>query len=126
MRLINFLMLFIICLALALFSLENTEAATIQLLPGVEVQAPLAIELILTMGIGSVLAWLYGAWNKLQHQIEFMRQRRQIRNKEEEINALKQDVQRFQAEINKQRQLPPASETLNETLTWAKEPISQS
>jgi lipopolysaccharide assembly protein A len=121
MRLINFFIIFVVCLALALFSLQNNQPAAIQLIPGVQVQAPLAIELILTMGIGAVLAWLYSLWNKFQYQIEFIRQRRQIRDKEEQIHALKQDVERFQVEINKQRQLPPVSETI----TWTQQPVAQ-
>lgn len=112
MRQINFLLIFAFCLALALFSLENTEPAMIRVIPGVEVQAPLAIELILTMGIGAVLAWLYGGWNKLQRQLEFAREHQQFSAKDEQIQALEQDVARCKAEIEKQRQFLPASAEL--------------
>jgi len=89
MRQINFVLIFAICLALVLFSLENTESVVIQLLPGVNVQAPLAIELILTLGLGGILAWLYGGWNRLLHQITFRGEKRQVEQKNHEIEALR-------------------------------------
>ena len=111
MREINFLMIFAIGLALALFSLENIQLATIKIIPGFEVEAPLAVELILAMGIGAILAWLYIVWNRLQHQLEFTRSRQQLQNKDQEIDALRQNIERCQAEIEKQRQLPPSSQS---------------
>lgn len=115
MRQINFLIIFAFCLALVLFSLENTEPAAIRIVPEVQVQAPLAIELILAMGLGAVLAWFFGVWTRLQQQLASHKTLRQIRSKEEHIEKLEQDVERYKAEIE-QQQLPvlAASKPLQE------------
>ena len=105
MRQINFLIIFAFCLALVLFSLENTEPAAIRIIPEVQVQAPIAIELILAMGLGAVLAWFFGVWARLQQQLASYQVTRQIRSKEERIEKLEQDVERYKAEIE-QQQLP--------------------
>ncbi len=108
MRPINFLMIFAVCLALVLFSLENTEPAAIKIVEGVQLQAPLAIELILAMGLGAILAWFFSVWTRLQHQLESRKAIRQIRSKDERIQELEQDVERYKAEIEEQ-QLPVLS-----------------
>ncbi len=115
MRQINFLIIFAFCLALVLFSLENTEPAAIRIVPEVQVQAPIAIELILAMGLGAVLAWFFGVWTRLQQQLASHKALRQIRSKEERIEKLEQDVERYKAEIE-QQQLPvlTASKPLTE------------
>jgi uncharacterized integral membrane protein len=115
MRQINFSVIFAMCLALVLFSLENTEPAVIRIVRDVQVQAPLSIELILAMGIGAVLAWIFSVWTRLQHQLESRKVVRQIRSKEERIEKLEQDVDRYRAEIE-ERQLPvlTASKPLTE------------
>ncbi len=108
MRPINFLMIFAVCLALVLFSLENTEPAAIKIVEGVQLQAPLAIELILAMGLGAILAWFFSVWTRLQHQLESRKAIRQMRSKDERIQELEQDVERYKAEIEDQ-QLPVLS-----------------
>ena len=115
MRQINFLIIFAFCLALVLFSLENTEPAAIRIVPEVQVQAPLAIELILAMGLGAILAWFFGVWTRLQQQLASYQVMRQIRSKEERIEKLEQDVERYKAEME-QQQLPvlTASKPLTE------------
>lgn len=114
MRQINFLIIFTICLALVIFSLENIQPTALNILPGVEVQAPLAIELILTTGIGAVLAWLYGGWNQIQHQLQTAGEKRQMNLKDEQIWELEQDIERYKAEIEKHRQLLPSFESASE------------
>ncbi|AFZ19484.1 LapA family protein [Allocoleopsis franciscana] len=115
MRQINFLIIFAMCLALVLFSLENTEPAVIRIVNGVQVQAPIAIELILAMGLGAILAWLFSIWTRLQQQLQSLKAKRQIRSKEEQIEKLEQDVERYKAEVE-QLELPAlsASKTLSE------------
>jgi uncharacterized membrane protein YciS (DUF1049 family) len=108
MRQINFLIIFALCLALVLFSLENTEPAVIRIVNGVQVQAPIAIELILAMGLGAILAWLFSIWTRLQQQLQSFKAKRQIRSKEEQIQKLEQDVERYKAEIE-QLELPALS-----------------
>ncbi len=108
MRQINFLIIFAACLALVLFSLENSEPVAIRILQDVQVQAPLSIELILAMGFGAVLAWIFSIWTRLQRQLESRKAVRQIRSKEEEIQKLEQTVERYKVEIA-QQQLPALS-----------------
>jgi len=108
MRQINFALIFAIGLGLVLFSLENTDPTVIQVLPGYQVQAPLAIELIFAMGIGAVLAWLFSIWNRLQRQVDLLRQRRQLRQKDRKIEDLEQNLQSYKIELEQQRQLPPS------------------
>ncbi|MBW4574471.1 MAG: LapA family protein [Aphanothece sp. CMT-3BRIN-NPC111] len=111
MRQINFLIIFALCLALVLFSLENTESAVIQIVQGIQVQAPLSIELIFAMGVGAVIAWLFSVWIRLQRLIESREQIRQSRQKDQRINELEQDIERYKAEIE-QHQLPQASDQI--------------
>lgn len=106
MRQINFLLIFALCLALALFSIENTQTAVIKLIPGMEIEAPVSIELILTLGIGAILAWLFGIWNRLQNQMEYLRQ---VRPKDKQIEKLEENMAQYEAELE-QRQLSPATE----------------
>jgi len=47
MRQVNFTIIFVFCLAMVLFGLENTESVTINLIQGVSFKAPLAVELLL-------------------------------------------------------------------------------
>ncbi|MGK7877474.1 MAG: LapA family protein [Xenococcaceae cyanobacterium] len=119
MRLINFLLIFVVCLALALFSIQNPQFSTIQIVPGVEVQAPLSIEIIVAMGIGAVLAWLFSIWTGLQRQLAYRRAHREIRDKDEQIQALKQDVEEWKAVVEKQPQFLPGSEVLAEETSTA-------
>jgi lipopolysaccharide assembly protein A len=115
MRQLNFLLIFAVCLALVLFSLQNTQPTSIQVIEGVDVEAPLALELIIAMGLGSVLAWLFSVWAQLQRQLESWKAVRQIRAKEERIEELEQDMERYKAEVE-EHQLPAlsASETVTE------------
>jgi len=105
MKQINFLVIFVICLALVLFGIENTEPAVIHLVKGVQLQAPLSIELILAMGIGAVLAWVFSVWARLQHLLEVGKE---VRVRDTRIQELQEDVERYKAEIEQQRLLPAA------------------
>lgn len=115
MRQLNFLLIFAVCLALVLFSLQNTQPTSIQIIQGIDVEAPLALELIIAMGLGSVLAWLFSIWTQLQRQLDSWKALRQIRAKEERIEQLEQDMERYKAETEDYK-LPAlsASEHLTE------------
>lgn len=118
MQQINFVIGFIICLALVLFSLENIDPVVVNIVPGTAVEAPLSIELLLSMGIGAIVAWLFGIWTRLQRQMQSGRSADRLRAKEEQIQTLQQDLETLQkdvstykTELEKQRQmLPPAKE----------------
>ena len=93
MRQINFLLMFALGLALVLFALENTNSATIQILPNQTVEAPIAIELIVAMGVGAILAWLFSLWTSIQSTLEFSNKNRQISQLQKQISTLTAEVQ---------------------------------
>jgi len=107
MRQINFVVIFVICLALVLFGIENTESVPIKIVNGIELQAPLSIELILAMGIGAVLAWVFSVWTRLQRLVEMGKE---VRVRDTRIQELEENVERYKAEIEQQRLLPAAKE----------------
>jgi lipopolysaccharide assembly protein A len=108
MKQVNFVIIFIFCLALALFTIENTEPATIYILPRVEVQAPIAVELLLATGFGAVFAWLFSMWTQLQRQLLSTPQRKQnVR-----IQELESKIEQYQVEVQSlQLALPPAGDS---------------
>ncbi|MEC4812588.1 MAG: LapA family protein [Scytonema sp. PMC 1069.18] len=108
MKQINFVIIFIVCLALALFTLENTELGTINVVPGLQVQAPIAVELILASGIGAVLAWMYSVWTHWQRLLTSIPQMRQ---KNTQIQQLENKVETYEAEIQSLKlALPPSGD----------------
>jgi uncharacterized integral membrane protein len=106
MRQVNFSLIFVICLALVLFGIENTQLVGINIIQGVELKAPLAIELILAMGIGAVLAWVFSVWTGLQSTLET---RQVLGEREEEIEILQADLERYKAELEEQQRLLPSA-----------------
>ncbi len=109
MRQINFLLVFIFCLALVLFSIENTESATIHLLQGLQVEAPISVELILALGLGAVLAWLFSIWSRLLQQLV---SRQKLRSQAVRIQELEKNLEQYQAETTStQLTLPASSES---------------
>jgi uncharacterized integral membrane protein len=106
MRQVNFSLIFVICLALVLFGIENTQMVSINVIQGIELKAPLAIELIMAMGIGAVLAWVFSVWSQLQSTLET---RQVLGEREEEIEILQADIERYKAEIEEQQRLLPSS-----------------
>ncbi len=119
MRQINFLIIFAVCLAFVLFSLQNNQPALIQIIPGVELEAPLSVELMLSMGVGAILAWLFGIWSRLQNQLTIFRSKWEIRSKNKKIENLEEDLRQFQMELEKQPQLMLTGDKLPEEKTTA-------
>lgn len=108
MRQINFVIIFVICLALVLFGIENTDPAVIRVAQGIELQAPLAIELIIAMGIGAVMAWVFSVWTQLQRVIDT---RKDLKVRDVRIQELEENVERYKAEIEEQQRLLPAAKS---------------
>jgi uncharacterized integral membrane protein len=106
MRQINFVVIFVIALALVLFGIENTEPVIIHIAPGVDVEAPLCVELIMAMGIGAVFAWVFSVWAQVQGYMSFGKEMQQ---REVRIQQLEQDVQRYQVELEEQSLMLPAA-----------------
>ncbi len=96
MRQINFAVIFIICLAFSLFSIENTELGTIHLIPGIEVQAPISVELLVALGFGGVLAWLFSTWTHLER---LLWSGKKVRQKNARIQELECKIEEYQAQI---------------------------
>jgi uncharacterized integral membrane protein len=107
MRQVNFTVIFVICLALVLFAIQNTDPAVIHVTDGLELQAPLSIELIMAMGLGAVLAWVFSVWNQVQKMLE---SGKELEKRDERIQELEEDIQRYKVELEEQRRLLPASE----------------
>jgi uncharacterized integral membrane protein len=112
MRQVNFSLIFVICLALVLFGIENTQLVGINIIQGIELKAPLAIELILAMGIGAVLAWVFSVWTGLQSTLET---RQVLGEREEEIEVLQADLERYKAELEEQQRLLPSATLTTES-----------
>ncbi len=111
MRQINFVIIFVICLALVLFGIENTDPAIIRIAQGIELQAPLAVELIMAMGIGAVMAWVFSVWTQLQRAID---SRKDLKVRDVRIQELEENVERYKAEIEEQQRLLPAAKSLQD------------
>lgn len=125
-RAINFLIIFVSCLALVLFSLQNTEPAVIKVIKGVDLQAPLCIEIILAMGLGAMLAWMFSVWSRMLRMLESRKQMRQMREKDSRIQQLEKDLQQYKPEISENDpQLLLGSESVSET-AQAKQALAKS
>ncbi len=111
MRQVNFTLIFVICLAVVLFAIENTQLVSIKVVEGVQLTAPLSIELIITLGIGAVLAWVFSVWTTLQ---ELFVTREALQAREVEIESLQTDLERYKAELEEQRLLLPSQSTMTD------------
>jgi uncharacterized integral membrane protein len=111
MRALNFFFIFLICLALVFFSIENTQPTAIQVIKGVQVKAPLCVELIVATGLGAILAWLFSLWSRMQRTLASRQQSRQVREKEQRIQELEQDLERYKAEVEAKQPLLESAET---------------
>jgi uncharacterized integral membrane protein len=111
MRALNFFFIFLICLALVFFSIENTQPVAIQVIQGVQVKAPLCVELIVATGLGAILAWLFSLWSRMQRTLASRQQLRQVREKEQRIQELEQDIERYKAEVEAKQPLLESAET---------------
>ena len=116
MIIVDFLIIFVTCLALAIFSLENTQEVALKILPQLEIQAHLAVALIVSMGIGATLAGLYTIWIKVRNYLQFKGQARQIKDREKQIQQLKEDIESRLAELEILRQEKFSSESESESI----------
>ncbi len=107
MRQVNFVVIFVISLALVLFGIENTDPTVIHIVQGIDVEAPLCVELIVAMGIGAVLAWVFSVWVQVQG---YFGGRQQVEQRELRIQELERDVERYRVELEEQKPMLPASE----------------
>lgn len=113
MRSLNFFFIFLICLALVLFSIENTQPVAIQVIEGVQVKAPLCVELIVATGLGATLAWLFSLWSRMQRTLALRQEMRQVREKEQRIQELEQNLERYKAEVESKQPLLESAEPIS-------------
>ena len=117
-RQLNFVIIFILGLGLVLFAIQNSEPAVIQILPNLEVKAPVVVEFLLAVGLGSVLAWLFSVWTQLQQNLISSQK---VRQKNVEIQELKRKIENYQDEVQSLKlALPPAGESHTEDLQEAR------
>ncbi|MEG4148138.1 LapA family protein [Microcoleus sp. Pol12B5] len=113
MRSLNFFFIFLICLALVLFSIENTQPVAIQVIQGVQVKAPLCVELIVATGLGATLAWLFSLWSRMQRTLALRQEIRQVREKEQRIQELEQNLERYRVGVEGQQPLLESAEPIS-------------
>jgi uncharacterized membrane protein YciS (DUF1049 family) len=106
MRQVNFVVIFVICLALVLFGIENTDVATIHVVSGFDINAPLCVMLIMAMGLGATLAWVFSVWVQVQG---YFNANPQVQQRELQIQQLQEDVERYRVELEEQKLMLPAS-----------------
>ena len=109
----NFVIIFVISLALVLFGIENTELTVIHIVQGIDIEAPLCVELIVSMGIGAVLAWVFSVWVHLQ---DYFGTGKQVEQREIRIQELEQDIERYRVELEEQKLMLPASKETGKDL----------
>ena len=105
MKLVNFVVIFVICLALVLFGIENTTPSLIHVVNGVDIEAPLSVELIIAAGIGATLAWVFSVWVQLQ---TYAQKQPEMEQKDMRIQQLEEDVERYRVELEQLPMLPQA------------------
>lgn len=105
MRQVNFTLIFVICLALVLFGLENTQPVSVKIAEGLELTAPLSVTLVITLGIGAVLAWIFSVWARFQSTLIAQTV---AEDKELQIETLQDDIERYKAELEEQQRLLPS------------------
>lgn len=114
MQALNLILIFALGLAIALFSLENTQLVSVNIIPGVTYQLPLSICIVITMGIGAVLAWLLMIWMKLQGWLIQFQKRRALKAKDKQIKELIEDVEQLQVQLEQPTRYLTTAEAIND------------
>ncbi|MEM7726635.1 MAG: lipopolysaccharide assembly protein LapA domain-containing protein [Cyanobacteria bacterium P01_A01_bin.45] len=115
MKQLNFLIIFIFCLGLALFAIQNSEPVIIHILPNLDASAPMAIDLILTIGIGATSAWVFNLWTQLQREFIL---NQTVHQKNIQIQELESKIEEYKTEIQSLKlSLPPVGKTLTNVAT---------
>ena len=114
MRQINFTLIFVFGLSMVFFTLENTAATTVHVLPGLQYTTPLAALLLLSAGIGATSAWLFAAWSGMLNNVERLHQASDFDAQQVRIQELETDLNRYRATVETQLGLLPSA-TSDET-----------
>ena len=109
MRQINFGLIFAFGLLMVFFTLENTEATTVHLLPGLQHTMPLAGLLLLVAGIGAVSAWFFAAWTGMLNNVDQISKASEFEAQQVRIQELESDLSRYRSTVETQLGLLPAT-----------------
>jgi|TARA_Y200000002_G_C22518951_1_gene594660 uncharacterized integral membrane protein len=109
MRQINFGLIFAFGLLMVFFTLENTTATTVHLLPGVQQTMPLAGLLLLVAGIGAVSAWFFAAWTGMLTNVDQLSNASEVEAQQVRIQELESDLSRYRSTVETQLGLLPAT-----------------
>jgi uncharacterized integral membrane protein len=105
MRQFNFILIFVVCLAVALFAMQNAGTVTVNVAPGIAFQSPLVVELLLACGFGAAIAWIFNVWTKAQFMVEVRQKNQELEAKESRISELNNLVVELESTV---AQLPPS------------------
>ena len=116
MRQINFSLIFFFGLSTVFFTLENTEATTVRVLPGLQYTLPLAALLLLAAGVGAAAAWLFATWSGMLNNVERFSNASEFEAQQVRIQELEVDLNRYRATVQTQLGLLPSAETADNSL----------
>ena len=109
MRQINFGLIFAFGLITVFFTLENTAATTVHILPGMNYTLPLAGLLLLVAGLGAVSAWFFAAWTGMLNNVEQFSKASEFEAQQVRIQELETDLNRYRSTVETQLGLLPAT-----------------
>ncbi|MGC6482091.1 MAG: lipopolysaccharide assembly protein LapA domain-containing protein [Synechococcus sp.] len=109
MRQINFGLIFAFGLAMVFFTLENTMATTVHLLPGLQYTLPLAALLLVASGVGAVSAWMFAAWSGMLNTVETVGKDEELQAQQVRIQELETDLNRYRSTVETQLGLLPSA-----------------
>ena len=115
MRQINFTLIFVFGLCMVFFTLENTAATTVHVLPGLQYTTPLAALLLLAAGIGATSAWLFAAWSGMLNNVERFNQASEFDAQQVRIQELETDLNRYRSTVETQLGLLPSAKQEDES-----------
>ena len=110
MRQINFGLIFAFGLAMVFFTLENTNATTVHVLPGLQYTLPLAALLLVASGIGAVSAWFFAAWSGMLNTVETLGREEEAQAQQVRIQELETDLNRYRSTVETQLGLLPSAQ----------------
>ena len=111
MRQINFGLIFAFGLAMVFFTLENTAATTVHVLPGLKYTLPLAALLLLSSGIGAVSAWFFATWSGMLNTVITVGKDEEYQAQQVRIQELETDLNRYRSTVETQLGLLPSAKT---------------
>ncbi len=84
MKQVNFAVMLGLALLTVYFTLENTSATTVNIVPGVSTSLPLPALLLVAAGIGALGAWLFAGWSGMLRKADIL----EIENSKKRIQEL--------------------------------------